>query len=115
MKKAVIIKGNPKYVEENNEAERFYAQIKKFLENLGYEVTMDPCLPHTLPPKANLWIGHSMGVFRLRFAPKGVKTLALGDNSPRAINHPKDTATPPDRYHYIFTKKMKDTIKDIKD
>lgn len=112
-KTAVIIKGNPKYIEGNIEAERFYQQIKRFLEKLGYEVSFDAGLSDTLPPKADLWVGHSIGATRFRFAPKGIKLVSLGSSLPGSINHPKDHATPPDRYHYILTKKMKERIKEF--
>ncbi len=112
-KTAVIIKGNPKYVEGNKEAERFYNRIKKFLESLGYQVVFDSGFSHTLPPMADLWIGHSRGADRLRFAPKGVKTIALGVNLPRSINHPQDQVAISDCYHYIFTKEMKYKIKKV--
>jgi hypothetical protein len=35
-----------------------------------------------LPPGGKLWIGHSRGGDRLRFAPKGVATLRLDDFEP---------------------------------
>lgn len=78
---AIIVKGNPKYL--NNEkvkplAEALYAEIKKILEEKGYAVEFDAGKEYTQPREgAAVWIGHSRGIDRLRFAPKGVKTIEL--------------------------------------
>lgn len=78
---AIIIKGNPKYLRNHKVkpmAEKFYAEIKQLLEAKGYEVEFDPGKPYTLPKIfAAVWIGHSRGIDRLRFAPQRVKTIAL--------------------------------------
>src|SRR5579884_3801285 len=118
---AVIIKGNPKFIRNNPVAESFYAEIKEFLEKLGFEVIFSSGQPYTSPPAADLWIGHSRGVDRLRFAPSGTKTLALGSSLKGAVNHPldntKDIQGPsniiPNKYHYVFTPQMKKRIKDL--
>ena len=55
---AVIIKGNPEYISGHDD---FYEEIKDFLEELGYKVSFDEGAPYTVPPKADLWIGHSRG------------------------------------------------------
>ena len=111
--KAVIIKGNPKFVENNRKADSFYKKLKTFLISLGYEVSLDKGEPYTEPIKADLWIGHSRGVDRLRFAPKHTKVIALGIEV--GINHPKDTSLRagdvPNKFHYILTEDMKKEIK----
>lgn len=97
MKHAVIIKGNPKYLRRMPvHARSLYSKVIAILENRGYTVTLDPGLPKTRPNiNADLWVGHSRGIDRLRFAPKNVQTLALetlseDGNSPR---------------HYILSKR----------
>lgn len=84
-RKAVIIKGNPKYVdapEYKDLATSFYNELSSKLEALGYDATFDPGKPYTQPEPADLWVGHSRGIDRLRFAPKGVKTLRVDDFLP---------------------------------
>jgi hypothetical protein len=113
MKSAVIIKGNPKFVEGNPDADRFYAELKSFLEELGYQATLDSGEPHTQPKPADVWIAHSRGVDRLRFAPPETITIALGTKG--GINHPQDKSLKkgdvPDKYHYILTDEMREAIK----
>jgi hypothetical protein len=113
MKTAVIIKGNSKFIEGNVSAENFYKDLRTFFEELGYTVSFDDGEPYTTPPMADLWIGHSRGSDRLRFAPEGTKTLSLGIKG--GINHPKDKAILPgqipDEFHYILSDEMKSQIK----
>ena len=113
MKTAVIIKGNPKFVANNPDADRFYDDVKNFLEELGYSVTFDPGKEYTRPIDADLWISHSRGADRLRFAPEGTKTIMLGILG--GINHPEDRSLVrgdiPEKWHYILTDEMKEKIK----
>jgi GNAT superfamily N-acetyltransferase len=80
-KKAVIIKGNPYYLEQGPDTAgyaAYYKAIEDELRSAGYEdVVYDKGEPMTLPPPADLWVGHSRGASRLRFAPKGTKTLNI--------------------------------------
>ena len=112
MKKAIIIKGNPKFIKNNSEADNFYEQIKKFLEELSYDVSFDDGEDYTTPLEADLWLGHSRGSSRLRFASKETQTIAIGIQD--GINHPKDKSLSkgqiPDKYHYILTEEMKEKI-----
>lgn len=112
---AVLITGNPTFIQDNPQAEAFYAQIESYLQSQGWQVSRDPGEPYTSPPPADLWIGHSRGTDRLRFAPEGTRTIALGaPGVPGSINHPKDAnATDewqpgdiPTEYHYMFTEEM---------
>ena len=120
-KTAVIILGNPKYIKGNDDAINFYKGLKGYLEDLGYSVTFDKGEPHTEPPKADLWVGHSRGADRLRFAPEGVKVLGIGANTAKSlgytvINHPNDSAVlggPPNQYHFTLTGEMKDWLSEI--
>lgn len=78
---AIIIKGNPKYITNPKIkplADKFYDEIKSMLEQLGYIVKFDDGLPYTLPDtNAVIWIGHSRGNDRLKYAPKNIITIAL--------------------------------------
>lgn len=78
---AVIIKGNPKYIEKpivELMANSFYNGIKVMLERKGFRVTFDAGEPFSTPDEsAYVWIAHSRGIDRLRFAPSHIKTIAL--------------------------------------
>lgn len=116
---AVLITGNPKYIKDNPAADKFYEAIEQDLKAKGYTVRRDPGEPYTSPPNANLWIGHSRGADRLRFAPSGTRTLAFGSNAKGAINHPDDVVEMsaghvPPAAHYVFTPEMADAIHSVK-
>lgn len=117
--KAVIVKGNPRFIAGNPDADKFYNNIATYLGSKGYHVAFDPGEDYTVPDEtADLWIGHSRGVGRLRFAPPHVKTLAFGSNVEGAINHPEDDVTTPFHQtggtpppaHYEFTDDMRAAI-----
>jgi hypothetical protein len=76
-RKAVIIKGNPMYIRGNLQADKFYEKLKSELESRDYDVVFDAGKPFSTPPKADLWVGHSRGADRLRFATAGTKTIDL--------------------------------------
>jgi len=95
MKTAVIIHGNPYYVNGmfKSLGDKFYKDIEIFLYSLGFEeVTHDPGKPYTSPKAADFWIGHSRGADRLRFAPQGTLAIPIGSDQPGAVNHPVDAA-----------------------
>lgn len=114
--KAIIIKGNPAYIDGNPDADKFYKEIEVYLKKKGFDVSYDAGEPYTSPEEADVWIGHSRGVDRLQFAPEGTAVVALGaPNYPGVINHPKDepeVGKEPSKYHYIFTDEMKSAIDD---
>ncbi len=135
-KTAVIIKGNPALVNGNVRADTFYADLKTFLESLDFEVSFDAGEPYTTPPKADVWIGHSRGSDRLRFALPETIVVGLGvpesveGHSFPVVNHPKDelahrvyksgkilrgedTAHLDDTNHYILTDDMKRQLIEI--
>jgi hypothetical protein len=76
-KTAVIVTGNPLFVKGNPSAIRFYGEIEEYLKGIGYAVSRDPGDAYTSPPKADIWIGHSRGADRMRFAPKGTLTMTV--------------------------------------
>ena len=117
---AVIITGNPHYITNNPKADAYYRAIEDHLAELGYSVKRDPGAPHTSPPPADLWIGHSRGADRLRFAPAGTRTVAFGSSREGAVNHPADIVdqpagsfTPPDE-HYVLTDEMRAALESEK-
>lgn len=117
---AVIVTGNPKYITNNPDAAKFYDALESHLQGRGYAVSRDPGEPHTSPPVADLWVGHSRGADRLRFAPEGTATIAVGSNREGAINHGRDdvsrapgTKTPP-KSHYVLTHAMRDALDGVK-
>jgi len=112
---AVIIKGNPKYISNNPDADSFYGDVKQHLEQLGYRVSFDAGKPFTSPPSADLWVGHSRGADRLRFAPEGTRTVAL--SVPGGVSHPEDNSQAivgkpsvdhvPNKEHFTLTDEMR--------
>jgi GNAT superfamily N-acetyltransferase/2'-5' RNA ligase len=118
-KRVTIIKGNPKYITGNKKAVAFYMDLKKRLEDEGYEVGFDAGEPYTTPSNDDYaWIGHSRGTDRLRFAPDTVRTLATGaPEKDWAVNHPDDViggkGNDPVDAHYTLTDDMFDRMKNI--
>ena len=121
-KLVIVLKGNPCYVDNEPLATNFYNNIRYYLMFLGCDPIVLPGTPGTRPdrthPEARLWIGHSMGTERLRFAGRGVMKLMLG--VPEGMHHPKDDACiikhcpkgwVPNEYHYALTEGMKAEIK----
>ena len=112
---AVVIKGNPKYL-NNPHADKFYQNVANHLKGHGYNVSFDNGEPYTSPKAADLWVGHSRGVDRLRFAPKHTKTIALGGVG--GITHSKDKALSkdgpiPDKWHFTLSGDMKSKIDNV--
>ena len=96
VRKAVLITGNPKFLLQQNElAEPFYRQIESLLKEHGYETQRDPGEAHTMPEPADLWVGHSRGADRLRFAPDTQATIAIGSRMAEAVNDPEDDVATP--------------------
>lgn len=87
---AVIVKGNEKYITDKTikpMADKFYNEVKKILEAKGYAVEFDRGLAYTSPRgDARVWLGHSMGVDRLQYAPKGITTLEIKSLSPIPVD-----------------------------
>lgn len=109
---AVIIKGNPDYITGNKDATKFYNDLADFIRSKDFSVTFDKGKDHTMPTKADLWIGHSRGASRCRFAPEDQKTVMLG--APGGVNHPLDISMSkwetPNLFHYMITNEMKKAI-----
>jgi hypothetical protein len=129
--KAVIIKGSPRYIENNPKADKFYEELAKILSNSGYETSYDAGEPYTIPDEtAQLWIAHSRGQDRLQYAPESVKTLAIDQYEHRAkerreINRKlmeaagakswaewEDRPDPPDE-HYQITDDLRKAIREL--
>ena len=86
---AVIIKGNPERITPKI-YKGIYEDLKKFLEKMNIEVSLSESTPYTIPPSANIWIGHSRGVDKLQFAPKETLTIKLGSQDIDSLNHPEE-------------------------
>lgn len=86
---AVIIKGNPKYIQDpkmKSTASNFYKDLENKLKEKGYKTERATSKAYSLPNiKAKVWIGHSRGIDRLRFA-KGQITIALQNKSQEGLN-----------------------------
>lgn len=91
---AIIIKGNPKYLNDHKVkplAVIFYYEVQALLEAKGYRVEFDNGEPFTRPHDgAAVWVAHSRGIDRLRFAPKNVKTIALQTRDAEKKHKTKD-------------------------
>ena len=91
---AVIVTGNPDHPTAKNVTKKtvsaFHSKLKRILESEGLDVSFDPGLQHTEPKKADVWMGHSRGADRLRFAPKNTLGIPIGSSRPGAVNHPQD-------------------------
>jgi hypothetical protein len=126
-KTVVIIKGNPRYIANNERADRFYEDLHSFFSDLNYQVFFDAGEPYTIPSKADLWVGHSRGADRLRFAPKGTVIVGIGVPPTEdsvdfpIINHPDDEMAAHackeevinDTHHYTLTEEMKEKLRKI--
>jgi hypothetical protein len=88
-KTAVIIRGNPDRITKET-YNGIYEDLRSKLKGMGFSVTMDPGKAYTQPPDADVWIGHSKGVDRLRFAPKGTIAIPIGSDVKGALNHPDE-------------------------
>lgn len=116
---AVIVQANPLYTHNNSRAGKFYESLRKSLERKGWRVETDPGEPYTSPPRgARLWIGHSRGADRLKYAPERIRTIDLKD-----LSHGKDNTlhpayrrgAKPNAFHYVLTKKMREAIPEAKE
>lgn len=113
LKVAIIIKGNPKYLRNfrvKRLATLFYGEIRRILEEKGYTVEYDDGKPYTSPKVfAAVWVAHSRGIDRLRFAPDRIKTIAL-----QTEDHDKEFESNDERglsrMHYTLSEKDRQTL-----
>jgi hypothetical protein len=96
---AVIIKGNPKYIDDPKNkplATEFYNEIKQLLVARGFRVTFSSGAAYSTPNlTAKAWIAHSRGIDRLQYTPKTVQTIAL-----QTMDHLKPYKNGDDPLHY---------------
>lgn len=84
-KTAVLITGNPIYLNSQRfktKAVAFYGEITDLLKSRGYCVKEDAGLDYTVPSDADLWIAHSRGMDRLRWAPPATVVVRIDDYLP---------------------------------
>lgn len=112
-RKAVIVKGNPKWVEgpHKEQSEALYDSLRKELEAAGFDVDFDAGEPYTSPPPADLWVGHSRGIDRLRFAPQDTLTLPVDHFQEPFEFDPDNPEWEPPASHYDLTP---DLVKQIR-
>lgn len=115
-KRVIIIRGNSKY-DTDPRGQKFYDDLQRIVEGLGYVVSYDVGEEKTRPDtSAYAWIGYSKGSDRLQYAPEDVLTVPIGANLPGAINNPDDTAFHADSEvtddHFIITPEMQEAIED---
>jgi hypothetical protein len=112
----VIVRGNPKFITPQRES--FYSEIKNLCERNGFQVIMDAGSPHTMPTKSDLWICHSSGCGRIRFADPTQKYIAIGTSGTKlknVLNHPLDDLKEiPNEYHFTVPPNLELTIVKMK-
>jgi hypothetical protein len=111
---AVIVKGNPKYITDNPEADEFYEALAALLKEQGYETSFDAGEPYTSPDEnASLWVGHSRGQDRLQYAPEGIRTVAVDPYQDWQWEGPgglPEGQLPPSE-HYQITDALREALK----
>lgn len=120
--KAIIIKGNPKYI-NNDIARKYYKDIELFLKNNGVKtVEFNDGKAYTIPKlDADIYIGHSRGCDRYEHLPKDKQKVFLKFGVPDGIIDPadlkwqqevwtKDTDQQPPKEHFIFIDAQKTAI-----
>ena len=105
---AVIVKGNPRWTEgaHKDVSRQFYDAMTALLQDQGYGVSEDPGEPFTQPVDANLWVGHSRGIDRLRFAPATTRTVSVDDYQVPFDFDPNDPDWNPPDSHYALTPEL---------
>lgn len=111
MRRAVLITGNPAYITGNPQADAFYQELEDLLKGEGFDVSRDPGEPKTMPADADVWLGHSRGADRFRWADAKQQRIPLGASLEGAINHPEDRAMEegqiPEAAHFTLTPEMR--------
>lgn len=119
--KAVLITGNPKYI-NNERARTYYASIIQFLNANGVDVAVDPGAEMTCPPKADFYVAHSRGCDRVRCVegtPSERNFLMFGDLQGyihpvdaewQRNNKPNGGYNPPPDEHFEFTSEQQNAI-----
>jgi ribosomal protein S18 acetylase RimI-like enzyme len=120
--KAIIIKGNPKYI-NNSLARNYYKEIEKFLKDNGVkEVHYDSGEALTIPDEtADLYVGHSRGTSRRQYMSEEKQKVFLMFGVPEGIIDPVDlkwckevwvkgTDQQPPKEHFILIPKQKEAI-----
>lgn len=122
-KVAVVIKGNPFYIDDDVNAFLFYGSLGDYLCSIGYAVVrfFDAGTAVGFLPAADIYIGHSMGIESLAGLSKKDKKIKLGvkdgiyhqdDNCIGKVGRPKKDFRP-NKFHYILTDEMKEAISSI--
>ena len=123
--RAVIIKGNPKYI-NTSLARGYYSKIESFLKTHGvHDVTMDAGDYETRPRlDADLYIAHSRGCGRKKYMPVDKQKVFLSFGTAGGVNDPVDlkwikevyvkgTHQQPPKEHFVFIQAQQDAILDL--
>jgi hypothetical protein len=107
---AIIIKSSPEYIKNNKYVYTFYNSLADYMRKKNYSVTTHDC--NTVPCKADVWLGHASGASLLKFAPEGVKTIAINSNIPGSVNHSLNSqhTLNPGIFNYLLSPKMQQAL-----
>lgn len=109
--KAIIIKGNPKYINGSDIANQFYDDLKELVTHFGFLVSFDKGEPYTSPSEeADLWIGHSRGADRLSYAPSHIETIFVDQFQDWQADGPLPEGELPPKEHYEITEELVNEI-----
>lgn len=109
-KTAILITGNPIYLNSQRFKTRavvFYNEITELLKIQGFCVKEDPGLDYTVPPDADLWIAHSRGMDRLRWAAPTTAVFRIDDHLPH--DHLQANGEPSIK-HFIVNDSLRQAI-----
>lgn len=116
-----IIKGNPKFINNNPLATKYYQEIKDFLLDNGVgKVIFDSGDDYTCPPESDFYIGHSRGNSRIICFESEPDTIFLKFGTTDGISHELDLVwmsdktfpcndIPPNE-HYFFIPEQQEAI-----
>lgn len=118
LNKAIIIKGNPKYLRNfrvKRLSQAFYNEIRRILEEKGYVVEFDDGKPYTSPKVfAAVWVAHSRGIDRLRFGPDRITKIVL-----QTMDHDQEFESNDERglsrWHYQLSDKDRELLAALPD
>ncbi len=115
---AIIIKGNPKYINDpkiSAMAIAFYLEIKRLLVAKGFRVTFNSGTAYTTPKlTAKVWIAHSRGIDRLQYAPASVQTIALRTRDRGSDGYKTKDEPAHDPLHYQLSAEDRIAIDNLK-
>jgi hypothetical protein len=123
-----IVKDDPKYIDKNPVADAYYEKITAFVKAKGVEeVLMVAGKEFSIPPMADLWIGHGKGAERRKFMSKDSQAyfLVFGHDDGIIADDDREwrksletaprgevSGLPPES-HFTFTKLQQEAVADM--